>query len=55
MNQANIKKRLAYLRQEIEQERISYAEMAELQDLSDHIDRGDTLLLEWADVKEYNN
>jgi len=47
-----IKKRLAYLRQEIKAERISYGEIAELQSLAKHIDRGDTLLLEWAGVPE---
>ena len=44
--------RLAYLRGEIEAERISYAEIAELQDLSSFIDPSDTLLLQWAGVEE---
>ena len=47
-----IKNRLAYLRREIEAERISYEEIAELQSLVAHIDKGDMLLLEWAGVKE---
>lgn len=47
-----IKKRLEYLRGEIEAERISYGEIAELQSLSEHIDPDDVLLLEWAGVPE---
>jgi len=47
-----IKERLKYLRGEIEAERISYYELAELQALAEHIDEGDILLLEWAGVKE---
>ena len=47
-----IKERLEYLRQEIEAERISYGEIAELEGLADHIDKGDVVLLEWAGVKE---
>ena len=50
----NIKKRLEYLRQEIQAERISYGEIAELQDLKDYIEEGDALLLEWAGVPENN-
>lgn len=48
-----IKKRLAYLREQIEQENISQGEIAELQGLAEHIDKGDTLLLEWAGVPEH--
>lgn len=48
----NIKQRLEYLRGEIKAERISYGEIAELQSLSKHIDKGDVLLLEWAGIKE---
>jgi hypothetical protein len=44
--------RLEYLRREIEAERISTSEIAELQDLAPHIDPSDTLLLEWAGVPE---
>ena len=47
-----IKTRLDYLRKEIEAERISTAEIPELQSLADHIDKNDTLLLEWAGVPE---
>jgi len=47
-----IKTRLEYLRGEIEAERISYEEIAELQSLAEHIDKGDVLLLEWAGVPE---
>ncbi len=50
-----IKARLEYLRGEIIAERISYGEITELQDLADHIDRGDVLLLEWAGVPEHSN
>lgn len=45
-------KRLEFLRGEIEAERISYEEIAELQELSKYIDKGDVLLLEWAGVPE---
>ena len=48
-----IKARLEYLRKEIEAERISYGEIAELQDLAAHIEPGDVLLLEWAGVPEH--
>lgn len=44
--------RLAYLRGEIEAERISYGEIAELQSLAEYIDPDDVLLLEWAGVPE---
>jgi len=48
-----IKARLEYLRGEIEAERISYGEIAELQDLAPYIDKDDTVLLEWAGVPEF--
>lgn len=48
-----IKKRLEYLRQEIEAERISYGEIAELQSLAGYIDKDDVQLLEWAGVPEH--
>lgn len=44
--------RLEYLRGEIEAERISYSEIAELQSLAEYIDKSDVLLLEWASVPE---
>jgi hypothetical protein len=44
--------RLEYLRGEILAERISWGEIAELQTLTDEIDPGDVLLLEWAGVPE---
>jgi len=47
-----IKDRLEYLRGEIDAERISYGEIAELQSLAAHIDPSDVLLLEWAGVPE---
>ena len=49
----NHKKRLEYLRHEIEMERISYDELLELQTLAEYIDPGDVLLLEWAGVPEH--
>lgn len=48
-----IKKRLEYLRKEIEAERISYGEIAELQALVHHIHTKDVRLLEWAGVPEH--
>jgi hypothetical protein len=48
-----IRDRLEYLRAEILAERISYGELAELQDLARYIEPGDTLLLEWAGVPEF--
>ena len=47
-----IKERLEYLRQELRAERISYGELAELQSLAQHIEPGDTELLEAAGVPE---
>lgn len=48
-----VKQRLEYLRGEIRAERISYAEIAELQGLADQIEEGDVELLEWAGVPEF--
>lgn len=50
-----IKNRLEYLRGEIKAERISYGEIAELQDLKDHIEPDDILLLQWAGVPEFQS
>lgn len=52
MTKEKIKERLEYLRQEIKNERISYGEIAELEGLSEHIEKGDVMLLEWAGVEE---
>ena len=49
-----IRDRLDYLRKQIEQENMSYGELAELQSLADHIPAGDNLLLESAGVPEFN-
>ena len=49
-----IKKRLEYLRKEIENESISQLEIIELQGLSKYIDKSDILLLERAGVEEDN-
>lgn len=46
--------RLEYLRGEIEAERISTAELFELQGLADCINPGDKLLLEWAGIPEFS-
>lgn len=48
----DIEERLEYLRGEIEAERISYGELAELQDLAEHIQPDDVVLLQWAGVPE---
>lgn len=48
-----ITKRLEYLRGEIEEERISYGEIAELVSLKDYIHGSDVQLLEWAGVEEF--
>lgn len=47
------RERLEYLRSQIEAERISYGEIAELQELTDYIDPDDVVLLEWAGVPEF--
>jgi hypothetical protein len=52
-DKAKIKARLEYLRGEIEAERISYGEIAELQSLAEYIDKGDVQLLQWAGVPEF--
>lgn len=49
------KERLEYLRGEIEAERISMGEIAELQSLAAHIDPTDVVLLEWAGVPEHRD
>lgn len=53
MTTTAIKERLEYLRGEIEAERISYSEIAELQSLAEHIDPTDVVLLQWAGVPEF--
>jgi hypothetical protein len=47
-----IQDRLKYLRGEVEAERISYGEIAELQDLAKYIDPSDLLLMQWAGLGE---
>lgn len=44
--------RLEYLREEIEAERISYAEIDELQSMAEYIREDDTLLRQWAGIEE---
>lgn len=48
----DVAERLEYLRGEIEAERISQGEIAELQDLAGYIAPDDVQLLEWAGVPE---
>ena len=52
MTTKKAQERLEYLRGEIEAERISYGELAELQSLVKYIESGDVQLLEWAGVPE---
>lgn len=47
-----IKKRLEYIREEIQNECISYGEIAELQTLKGYIDKDDTELLQWLEFTE---
>lgn len=52
---AHIKERLDYLKNEIVNERISYLEIAELQDLAEYtIQEGDLLLMQLAGVPEFS-
>lgn len=48
-----LKARLEYLRQQINNESISYSELAELESLAEHIEPGDVQLLEAAGVPEF--
>ena len=52
MKKLDIKKRLEELRKAIEDENISYSEIAELQSLAEHIDKDDMLLRQWAGIPE---
>ena len=49
---ARTKRRLEYLRKELEAERISYGELAELQGLAAYISPDDVQLLEASGVSE---
>ena len=53
MTATEAKKRLEYLRKELEAEHISYGELAELQGLREYIEPGDVQLLEAAGVPEH--
>ena len=55
MTDKEAKKRLKEIRREIVKERVSYGEIAELQNLAKYIDSGDVLLLEWAGVPEFKS
>jgi len=50
-----IQKRLEEIRTEIQNERISYGEIQELQNLSQYIDKDDVELLQWAGVTEFED
>lgn len=50
---SQILERLEEIREAIQQEYVSYEEIAYLQDHAEYIDPSDTLLLEWAGVPEY--
>ncbi len=52
-NNHKIRHRLEYLRGELRAEKISYAEIAELQSLAEYIKPGDVELLEAAGVPEF--
>lgn len=52
MNKEVAKERLEYLREQIENECISYEEIAELESLKEHIEEDDVLLLQRAGVPE---
>lgn len=52
MTKQQAKRRLDYLRGEIEAEQISYGELVELQNLAKFIDQSDILLLQWANIPE---
>lgn len=54
-NDKTIKDRLEYLRGEIEAERISYGEIAELQSLAQYIPDDDVVLKEWAGIPEFED
>lgn len=55
MNLKHIKKRLKYLKSQLELERISYVELAELNTLAKFIDKSDVRLLEAAGVPEFED
>ena len=50
-----IHNRLEYIRKQIQDECISYAEIVELQSFIEYIDENDVELLEWAWVREYTD
>jgi hypothetical protein len=52
MDKQGIKETLASIRQSIIEERVSYGELAELEQLKEHIDKDDIELLQWAGVPE---
>jgi hypothetical protein len=51
----SIEDRLESIRQSIEDENISWGEIAELQSLAEHIDPSDIVLREWAGIPEFED
>lgn len=52
MNTQEIQERLEYLRSQIDNECISYADIVELESLAEYIESGDVQMLQWAGVEE---
>lgn len=52
MNTQEIQERLEYLRSQIDNECISYADIVELESLAEYIESGDVQMLQWAGVNE---
>jgi hypothetical protein len=50
-----ITERLESIRRSIEDENVSYGEIAELQSLAEHIDPSDVVLREWAGIPEFED
>lgn len=56
MTDTEIAERLEYLRGEIDAQRISWGELAELQSLAPHIDKhADPDLAQWAGIPEFGD
>lgn len=53
MINSKISQELAEIRKSIVAENVSYGELVRLNELTEHIDKNDTLLLEWAEVPEF--
>lgn len=55
MTERKLRDRLDYLLAEIEAERISWGELAELQGLADKIPEDEVVLRQWAGVPEFED